>query len=332
MKSLHSSAVIFAAVAVTFSSLLCTVYSQVPSPAPISGMNPSAPAPLGPPASGPAAATTDCLTPLANMSDCLGYVTEGSNSTAPDPNCCPEVAGLVDSNPICLCQLLSNSSLTESFGIKIDLSRALKLPTLCRLSTPPISTCAAVGYPIPPVASEGPMSDTSPSPSAGPSAGGPAAATIDCLTPLANMSDCLGYVTEGSNTTVPDPNCCPEVAGLVDSNPICLCQLLSNSSLTESFGIKIDLSKALKLPTICRLSTPPISTCADLGYPVPPVSSESPMAAASPSGGMSPGGLAPGGLASSPSAGGSKNGAFSISSSLQSFFVGLAFSLLLTFF
>ncbi|WCJ41530.1 Bifunctional inhibitor/lipid-transfer protein/seed storage 2S albumin superfamily protein [Euphorbia peplus] len=163
MKTLHSAAVIFAAI--TFSSLLSTVYTQAPSPAPISAMGPLSPGPvstpLGPTAQGPAAPGVDCLTPLANMTDCLSYVTEGSNSTAPDPNCCPELAGLVDSNPVCLCQLLSNSSLTSSFGIMIDLSRALKLPTVCRLSTPPVNTCAAIGYPIPPVA--GPTADMGPS-------------------------------------------------------------------------------------------------------------------------------------------------------------------------
>ncbi|CAL5354188.1 unnamed protein product [Camellia sinensis] len=111
-----------------------------------------------------------------------------------------------------------------------------------------------------------------PEPAAG--APGPGGA-MDCMTSLANMSDCLTYVQAGSNLTKPDKACCPELAGLVESNPICLCQLLGNTSAT--IGIQIELNKALNLPTVCAVQTPPISTCAAVGYPVPgPMSSEAP--------------------------------------------------------
>ncbi|CAL5425639.1 unnamed protein product [Camellia sinensis] len=111
-----------------------------------------------------------------------------------------------------------------------------------------------------------------PEPAAG--APGPGGA-MDCMTSLANMSDCLTYVQAGSNLTKPDKACCPELAGLVESNPICLCQLLGNTSAT--IGIQIELNKALNLPTVCAVQTPPISTCAAVGYAVPgPMSSEAP--------------------------------------------------------
>ncbi|OAY37573.1 non-specific lipid transfer protein GPI-anchored 2 [Manihot esculenta] len=156
-------------------------------------------------------------------------------------------------------------------------------------------------------------------PSLGPS-------SLDCMTPLFNMSDCLTYVEESSNVTVPDKNCCPELAGLIDGSPICLCQLLSNTSLTESYGIKIDINRALKLPSVCRISTPPVSTCAALGYPVPgPGSGPTPS-----KGDIAPGVMSPSGLASSPSAG--VNGASNIAGSSQAFIIGLAFSFLLTLF
>lgn len=80
----------------------------------------------------------------------------------------------------------------------------------------------------------------------------------DCLTKVLNMSDCLSYVTEGSNVTVPDKPCCPELAGLVESNPICLCQLLGKNN---KYGIKIDMTRALKLPSVCGVSTPPVNLC-----------------------------------------------------------------------
>ncbi|CAH2080674.1 unnamed protein product [Thlaspi arvense] len=115
----------------------------------------------------------------------------------------------------------------------------------------------AVGYPIEDVApTASPML---------PPAATPAGAAPDCLTVLANMSDCLTYVQAGSTQKKPDKGCCPELAGLVDSNPICLCQLLSKP---DSYGVQVDVTKALKLPSVCSVQTPPVSTCADLGYPI----------------------------------------------------------------
>ncbi|KAJ8749959.1 hypothetical protein K2173_013874 [Erythroxylum novogranatense] len=121
--------------------------AQHPTQAPSSYMGPSAKTPLpgfGPSASGPT--SNYCITPLSNMTGCLSFAEEGSHLKLPDKDCCPELAGLLDSNPICLCQLLSGG--LKSFGISIDLARALKLPSLCRVSTPPVSMCSAAGYPV----------------------------------------------------------------------------------------------------------------------------------------------------------------------------------------
>ncbi|MCL7025520.1 hypothetical protein MKW94_012638 [Papaver nudicaule] len=79
------------------------------------------------------------------------------------------------------------------------------------------------------------------------------------------MSDCLTYVEAGSNLTTPEKGCCPEFAGLVESSPICLCQLLGNSS---SLGIQLDVNKSLNLPKVCKVETPPVSLCATIGFPV----------------------------------------------------------------
>ncbi|PNX85261.1 xylogen-like protein 11-like [Trifolium pratense] len=91
----------------------------------------------------------------------------------------------------------------------------------------------------------------------------PAPALDECFTAITNMSDCLTFVEDGSKLTKPDKGCCPELAGLVEGNPICLCHLLGNSG--SIIGIKINVNKALKLPTICKVTTPPVSTCSDLG-------------------------------------------------------------------
>ncbi|XP_021715255.1 non-specific lipid transfer protein GPI-anchored 2-like [Chenopodium quinoa] len=72
------------------------------------------------------------------------------------------------------------------------------------------------------------------------------------------MSDCLTYVEKGSKSAKPDKNCCPELAGMLDTNPIFFCQMLGKS---KDFPIDLDLKKALKLPYVCGLQTPDVSLC-----------------------------------------------------------------------
>ncbi|KAI3996482.1 hypothetical protein MKX01_001320 [Papaver californicum] len=104
----------------------------------------------------------------------------------------------------------------------------------------------------------------------------------DCFSKVINMSDCLTYVETGSNLTTPAKGCCPAFAGLVESSPICLCQLLGNSS---SLGIQLDVNKSLNLPKVCKVETPPVSLCAS-GVPVSSPGSMSPGKA--PTGSMEP--------------------------------------------
>ncbi|KAJ6403159.1 hypothetical protein OIU84_015139 [Salix udensis] len=114
----------------------------------------AAPAPA---AFGPAPGE-DCITPLSNASDCLEYVTAGSNLTVPDKSCCPELAGLIESNIVCLCELLSGE-IAEQLGLSIDLGRAVNLPAVCKIANVPLATlCSAVGYPVAAPAS-GPSSE-----------------------------------------------------------------------------------------------------------------------------------------------------------------------------
>ncbi|GAU47445.1 hypothetical protein TSUD_403980 [Trifolium subterraneum] len=118
------------------SSLTChgvfAATTAAPSPAPVT-------------ADAPAPGLDPCFTAITNMSDCLSFVEDGSKLTKPDKGCCPELAGLVEGNPICLCHLLGNS---DSIGIKINVNKALKLPTICKVTTPPVSTCSAIGFPV----------------------------------------------------------------------------------------------------------------------------------------------------------------------------------------
>ncbi|XP_047323987.1 non-specific lipid transfer protein GPI-anchored 11-like [Impatiens glandulifera] len=87
-----------------------------------------------------------------------------------------------------------------------------------------------------------------------------------CLKALLNMSNCLTYVEQGSQLKVPESLCCPELAGMLDSRPLCICKLLGDAY--SSYGIQIDLQKALNLPSVCRLDAPPPSACTYAGYPI----------------------------------------------------------------
>ncbi|XP_073313499.1 non-specific lipid transfer protein GPI-anchored 12-like isoform X1 [Primulina huaijiensis] len=106
----------------------------------------------------------DCFAYLLKLSDCLTYVEKGSNLTKPDKGCCKELSDLVATQPICLCELLGNP---DKVGIPVDIKKALTLPSVCKVSTPPVSLCSAIGVPV---------AELAPSVSPSPSAGGPGAA------------------------------------------------------------------------------------------------------------------------------------------------------------
>ncbi|KAK7306768.1 hypothetical protein VNO77_44724 [Canavalia gladiata] len=161
----------------------------------------------------------------------------------------------------------------------------------------------------------------------------PSPGTDGCFMALTNMSDCLTFVEDGSNLTKPDKGCCPELAGLVESNPICLCELLGKP---DSIGIKIDLNKAFKLPSVCGVSTPPVSACAAVGVPVSsPPSTDSLSPNIAPGGGTDtsssnpatspgPGGSGPSSNEAAANPSQNKNGASSIQSSVLTFIFGMS--------
>ncbi|KAK9065802.1 hypothetical protein SSX86_015203 [Deinandra increscens subsp. villosa] len=133
----------------------------------------------------------------------------------------------------------------------------------------------------------------------------PAPAPLDCATALTNVSDCLSFVATGSNMTVPDKACCPEFAGLLESNPICLCDLVGQA---ENLGV--DLSRALMLPDVCKLETPSLDSCpgSPSSAPTPGTPSEAPGSASEAPGSTAAGPGADGGSASSPAGSGTGGG------------------------
>ncbi|KAF3322594.1 non-specific lipid-transfer protein-like protein [Carex littledalei] len=88
--------------------------------------------------------------------------------------------------------------------------------------------------------------------------------SLDCTTALLNLTSCLTYVTSGSNLTRPEKGCCSALAGVLENEVSCLCQLIAGYN---NFGIQIDTVRVLELPTICRVNAPPSSLCSKAGAP-----------------------------------------------------------------
>ncbi|KAK2401731.1 hypothetical protein P8452_08387 [Trifolium repens] len=73
----------------------------------------------------------------------------------------------------------------------------------------------------------------------------------------------------------PSSSCCSQLSTVVQSSPQCLCSLLNGGG--SSFGITINQTLALSLPSACKVQTPPVSQCKGGNGPVSPSSSSSPV-------------------------------------------------------
>ncbi|KAL8154090.1 hypothetical protein V2J09_011850 [Rumex salicifolius] len=106
-----------------------------------------------------------------------------------------------------------------------------------------------------PAGAPGPSSSSQMEPALSP---GPSEATADCLTVLSDAADCLSFVEAGSTLTVPEKPCCGEMKKVITNRPDCLCQMLAKNN---TIGFEFDVKQALKLPSICKVDTPPVSLC-----------------------------------------------------------------------
>ncbi|XP_015087482.1 protein YLS3-like isoform X3 [Solanum pennellii] len=82
-----------------------------------------------------------------------------------------------------------------------------------------------------------------------------------CTTALVSLSPCLNYVT--GNTTTPSTSCCLQLSRVVASQPRCLCSVLNGGG--SSFGVSINQTQAIALPSACNVQTPPVSRCNGTG-------------------------------------------------------------------
>lgn len=86
---------------------------------------------------GGAMAQSSCTSALLGLSSCLNYIT--GNSSTPSSSCCSQLGNVVQSQPQCLCTVLSGGA--AALGLNVNQTQALTLPRVCNVQTPPLSQC-----------------------------------------------------------------------------------------------------------------------------------------------------------------------------------------------
>ncbi|GJN10152.1 hypothetical protein PR202_ga28221 [Eleusine coracana subsp. coracana] len=86
------------------------------------------------------AQSNGCSSVMMTLSPCLDFIS--SKSSTPGISCCSVLAGIVQSDPRCLCMILDGSA--ASLGMSINQTRALELPGVCKVQAPPISQCTGM--------------------------------------------------------------------------------------------------------------------------------------------------------------------------------------------
>ncbi|KAJ4964931.1 hypothetical protein NE237_016780 [Protea cynaroides] len=105
------------------------------------------------------------------------------------------------------------------------------------------------------------------------SANAPAPA-VDCSSVIMNMVDCLSFVSNGSKETKPQSTCCSGLKTVLKTSTECLCDAFKNSA---QYGIALNMTKALNLPSACGVSAS-ASKCGAQPPALSPKSAKSPAA------------------------------------------------------
>ncbi|KAF5196753.1 Non-specific lipid-transfer protein-like protein [Thalictrum thalictroides] len=80
----------------------------------------------------------------------------------------------------------------------------------------------------------------------------------DCTTLILGMTDCLPFVTSGDPAKKPEGGCCAGLKSVLKSAPECICQTFKN---VGQFGVTLNITKAMTLPSACNVKAPPFSQC-----------------------------------------------------------------------
>lgn len=94
-----------------------------------------------------AAQGNGCSSVMMTLAPCMDFIS--SKASEPGISCCSVLAGVVQTDPRCLCMVLDGTA--TSFGIAINQTRALELPGVCKVKAPPlVSGVPAAPAPTPP--------------------------------------------------------------------------------------------------------------------------------------------------------------------------------------
>ncbi|ONM51629.1 Bifunctional inhibitor/lipid-transfer protein/seed storage 2S albumin superfamily protein [Zea mays] len=77
-----------------------------------------------------AAQGNGCSSVMMTLAPCMDFIS--SKASEPGISCCSVLAGVVQTDPRCLCMVLDGTA--TSFGIAINQTRALELPGVCKAS------------------------------------------------------------------------------------------------------------------------------------------------------------------------------------------------------
>lgn len=87
------------------------------------------------------------------------------------------------------------------------------------------------------------------------------APAVDCSSLILNMADCLSFVSNGSVVTTPEGTCCNGLKTVLKADANCLCEAFKSSA---QLGVVLNVTKALSLPSACKVSASSAANCACL--------------------------------------------------------------------
>ncbi|XP_034910739.1 non-specific lipid transfer protein GPI-anchored 31 isoform X1 [Populus alba] len=84
------------------------------------------------------------------------------------------------------------------------------------------------------------------------------APSVDCTTLVLSMADCLSFVSNDSTSKKPEGTCCSGLKTVLRTDAECLCEAFKSSA---QFGVVLNVTKALALPSACKIQAPPAANC-----------------------------------------------------------------------
>lgn len=99
--------------------------------------------------------------------------------------------------------------------------------------------------------------------SASPSQHAAPAPSVDCISLISTMADCLPFVSNGSTDTKPAETCCNGLKTVLEADASCLCVAFKSSA---QLGVVLNVTKATSLPAACQVSAPSVADCGGLSF------------------------------------------------------------------